>query len=147
MLASLITAFVSGEAMEIARRARTTLIIYVLVAILALTGIGFLVGAGYIAAANRYGNFEAALGFGVGFLVIAVVLVAARSIVASSRRKRDKRRSIDLATIVGAAAVTALPMLLRSKGGVIAPLIAAVAYMVYRENRKNEPDDRADSDP
>lgn len=138
MLASLITAFVSGEAMDIARRARTTLIVYVLVAILALTGIGFLVGAGYIAAAQRYGSLEAAIGFGLGFLAAAIIILVARSIVSSARRRREKRRSIDLATIIGAAAVTALPVLLRSKGGIAAPLIAAVAYMIYRENRKPE---------
>lgn len=142
MLASLIAAFVSGEAMDIARRARTTLIIYVLVAMLVLTGIGFLVGAGYIAAAREYGSLEAAIGFGLGFLAIAIVVIAARAIASSVRRSRRKRRSLDFATIVGAAAVTALPLLLRSKGGLIAPLIAAAAYMVYRENRKpDDPDD------
>lgn len=144
MLASLITAFVSGEAMDIARRARTTLVVYVVVAMLALTGIGFLVGAGYIAAAQRYGSLEAAIGFGLGFLAAAIIVLTARSVASSTRRRRDKRRSIDLATIAGAAAVTALPVLLRSKAVMVAPLIAAVAYMIYRENRK--PDDREEDE-
>lgn len=140
MLASLITAFISGEAVDIARRARTTFIIYVLASILAVTGIGFLVGAGYIAAAERYGSLAAAIGFGLGFLAVAIIVLASRSVVLSARRRREKRRSLDLAAIAGAAAITALPVLLRSKAGLIAPLIAVAAYMIYRENRK--PDDR-----
>ena len=31
-------------------------------------------------------------------------------------------------------------MLLKSRGGLIAPLVALAAYAIYRENRKDKPD-------
>jgi hypothetical protein len=141
MLASLIATFLSGEALDAVRRARATAIIYVVVAMLALTGIGFLIGAAYIAIARRYGNFEAALAFGIAFILIAVLVLLVRRIAMSIRRSRRKRRAVDLATIAGTAAVTALPLLLRSRAGLIAPLIALAAYVIYRENWKDRPGD------
>lgn len=141
MLASLIATFVSGEAKEAARRAKTKAIVYIVTAVLALTGIGFLIGAAYIAAARRYGSFEAALSFGIAFLMVAILIAAVRSIASSSRRRRRDRRTADLAAIAGTAAITALPLLLKSKAGIIAPLLAVVGYMIYRENRKSGPRD------
>ena len=117
MLASLIGGFISGEAMNTVRRMKSAAIAYVFVAIFAVTGIGFLVGAGYIAAARKYGSFEAAIAFGVGFIVIAILIFAIQSIAAARARRRRKQRGIDLATIAGAAAVTGLPILLRSRTG------------------------------
>jgi hypothetical protein len=143
MLASLIGAFISGEAMDAVRRAKTAAIIYMSAAILFLCGVGFLIGAGYIAAARRYGSLEAAIVFGVGFILIGGILLAIHAIVASARRRR-KRRSIDLAPLAGAAALTALPLLLKRGGGmaaILAPLIGFAAYAVYRENHKAGPDD------
>lgn len=135
ILASLIGGFISGEALDMARRAKTTALIYLIAGVLALIGLGFLVGAGYIAAARQYGSFEAALGFGLGFLAAAGLILLARTLARSPRRLRRHRRKADLATIAGTAAVTALPFLLRSKAGVLAPLIAVAAYMIYRESR------------
>ena len=140
MLASLIAAFVSGEAMDVARRAKWAAIAYLLAAILCLCGLGFLIGAAYIAAARRFGSIEAAIGFGIAFLVMAALVLAIRAIAASLRR-RPSRRTIDLATIAGAGAVSALPLLLRSRAGIISPLIALAAYAIYRENRKKKSDD------
>ena len=34
-----------------------------------------------------------------------------------------------------------LPVLLKSRAGIIAPLVAFAAYAIYRENRKGKPDD------
>ncbi|MBN9275510.1 MAG: hypothetical protein J0J15_35775, partial [Mesorhizobium sp.] len=70
-LASLLSALASGEAVSAVRRARTTAIVYALAALAALCGIGFLIGAAYIWASIRYGSLTAALGFGIGFLVLA----------------------------------------------------------------------------
>ena len=106
MLASLIAAFASGEAMKIVHRAKVTAIAYLLAAIATLCGLGFLVGAGYIAASRRYGDMEAAIGFGVGFMLIALLILAVRSIAARSRARRARRRGVDLAAIAGVAAVS-----------------------------------------
>jgi len=71
---------------------------------------------------------------------MAALVLAIRAIAASLRR-RPSRRTIDLATIAGAGAVSALPLLLRSRAGIISPLIALAAYAIYRENRKKKSDD------
>ena len=136
MLASLIAAFASGEAMNAVHRAKVTAIAYLLAAIATLCGLGFLIGAGYIAASRRFGDMEAAIGFGVGFLLIALIILAIRSITARSRARRKRRRGADLATIAGVAAVSVLPALLKSRAGIIAPLVAFAAYAIYRENQK-----------
>jgi hypothetical protein len=140
MLASLIAAFVSGEAMDVARRAKWTAIAYLIAAIFCLCGLGFLIAAAYMAAARRFGSIEAAIGFGIAFLLLTALVFAIRAIAASLRR-RPSRRSVDLATIAGAGAVSALPLLLRSKAGIISPLIVLAAYAIYRENRKKRPGD------
>lgn len=144
MLGSLIAAFVSGEAVNAIKRAKATIVVYLVAAILAFTGIGFLIGAAYVAAAHRIGSVEASIAFGVGFLVLAVLMVVIRSIALSVQRSRSRRRAADLAAIAGAAAATALPLLLRSKagiGGLAVPVIALVAYAIYRENSRGRTDD------
>jgi hypothetical protein len=143
MLASLIGAFISGEAVNIARRAKAAAIAYLVAAVFLLCGAGFMVGAGYIAAARRLGSIEAAIAFSVGFILIGAIVLAVHAIVASARRQR-KKRAVDLATIAGAAALTGVPLLLKrgaGMGAILAPLIALAAYAVYRENHKGGPND------
>jgi len=143
MLASLIGAFISGEAMTVARRAKAAAIAYLLAAILVLIGLGFLIGAAYIAAARHFGSITAAIGFGLAFLLLGGIVLAVHAIVASARRREKNRRGLDLATIAGAAAVSGLPLLFKRGGiaGVMAPLLALLAYAVYRENSSAPPDD------
>ena len=136
MLASLIGAFISGEALNAARRARNAAIAYAFVGLLVLTGLGFLTGAAYVAASRRWGSLEAAIGFGLVFLLVAVLILVVRWIAGSVRRSRAKRRGADIATIAGAAAVTALPLLLKSRLALVAPLLGIVAYAIYREQSR-----------
>ena len=142
MLASLIAAFASGEAMKVVHRAKVTAIAYALAGLCGFCGLGFLIGAGYIAASRRYGSLEAAISFGVGFIVIALLILAIRAIAARSRARRARRRGIDLAAIAGVAAMSVLPTLLKSRAGIIAPIVALAAYAIYRENLGKKPDDR-----
>ena len=141
MLASLIAAFASGEAMNVVHRAKVATIAYALAGLCGLCGLGFLIGAGYILASRRFGDLEAAIGFGVGFILIALLILAVRAIAARSRARRARRRGIDLATIAGVAAASALPALLKSRSGIIAPFVAVAAYAIYRENMDKKPDD------
>lgn len=139
MLASLIAGLASGETMLALRRARSAAIVYVLAAVAFLCGAGFLIAAFYIWAASRYGAIEAALGFGVGFLVLgAIVLMVHKFTTRSGVKRAAQRRSSDLTTIAVASALAAVPTLLRGKAGLgtlAAPAIAAIAYAIYRENR------------
>ena len=143
MLASLVAAFASGETAHAMKRVRSAAIAYVAAGVAAVCGAGFLVGAGYIWVEYRYGGLKAALFFGAGFLVLAVVILVVHRLVAGARARRiARRRSTDLATLGIAAALTTVPVLLRSKGVIIAPLAALAAYAIYRENRRPDPGDR-----
>lgn len=139
MLASLIAGFASGETGLAVRRMRRAAIAYLLAGVAALCGIGFLIGAGYIAAARRYGSLETSIAFGIGFLVLAgIVLLVHRLAAGSRKRKEAQRRSQDVTALAVASALALLPSLLRKPAGlgaVAAPAIAAVAYAIYRENR------------
>jgi hypothetical protein len=147
MLASLIGAFITGEAANMVKRAKGALVAYVVVALLFLTGVGFLVGAGYVAAARNLGSITAAIAFGVGFILIGAAVLGVRALVASMRRSRSRRRGLDVATLAAAAAATVLPLLVRRGGlaGLLAPVAAVVAYALYRESRKENP--LPDDDP
>jgi EamA domain-containing membrane protein RarD len=139
MLATLLASFASGEAMVAARRARQTAIAYLLAAAAALCGIGFLIGAGYIWTARRYGALEASLGFGIGFLVLAGIILVIYKLAVNRRREREiRQRNKEMANLAIAAGLSAVPTLLSSKAGlgaIVAPALAAVAYAIYRENR------------
>lgn len=142
MLASLIAAFASGETMRAVQRAKSAAIAYVLAGLLALCGVGFLVGAGYIWVADRYGAIEAAIAFGVGFIAVALLVLIVHAIASRSRARRASlRRSGDLTTIGAATALALLPALTR-KGGIgalLTPAIAILAYAIYRENTRPPP--------
>ena len=143
MLASLIASFASGETALAVRRARRAAIAYLLAGVAALCGIGFLIGAVYTWASQRYGAIEAALGIGVIFLLLSgLVLIIHTTTARIQARRAKERRASDLATVAVASALAVLPTLLRGKtglGAVIAPLVALTAYAIYRENRAKTP--------
>ncbi len=138
MLATLIASVLSGEASEAVARSRRALVAYALAGLLALVGVGFLIGAGHFALARRVGSFEASLWFGGGAIALALLVVIAHRIAANIRARRiAKRRRTEITAVASAAAVAAVPALLASKGrglALLAPALAAVAYAVWREN-------------
>jgi len=147
-LTSLIAGLASGETAAALKRARLAAIFYSLAALASLCGIGFLVGAAYIWFARRYGSIEASLGFGIGFLVIAGLLLVVFQISAGTRkRRRERRLKADMTAIGVSTALALLPTLLRGKGGLgllASPIVALAAYAIYRENAKphGRPGDR-----
>lgn len=146
MLASLIASFASGETALAVRRARRAAIAYLLAGVAAICGIGFLIGAVYIWASERYGAIEAAIGIGVIFLLISGIILIVHTTTSRIQAKRAKeKRASDLTTVAVASALAVAPTLLRGKAGLgaaIAPAVALAAYAIYRENRKKpkEPD-------
>jgi hypothetical protein len=148
MLGTLIATLLSGEAANSMRRARKALAAYLFAAVLAAVGLGFLIGAAYMAAARRLGPIEAALVFGGFFVFVAIVIVGVHSYVARRQaRIAAERRASDLAAVAGLAAVSALPGILRGKaasGGVGVAAAAAVAYGVYREYLRRKDRDLGD---
>ncbi|MEW9834400.1 hypothetical protein [Mesorhizobium marinum] len=150
MLASLLASLASGETVVALRRARRAAIVYLLVGLFAACGLGFLIGALYIWFAARYGSLEAAILFGLGFIVLALLVLLVDRLTAQSRaRKAAERRKSDLTAIGVAAAMAALPGLLRSRvglGATVVPALAVIAYAIYRENRAPEADPPSEQD-
>ncbi|MBZ9709376.1 hypothetical protein LB543_21870 [Mesorhizobium sp. ESP7-2] len=144
LLASLLSGFASGETMAVVRRARTAAIVYALAALAAFCGFGFLVGAAYIWTSARYGSLAAAVGFGVGFLVIAGLVLLTHRLMSGARVRREaRRRKADMKAIGITAALAVLPTLLKGKGGlgvILGPAVALAAYAIYRENVKSDTD-------
>ena len=140
MLASLIAGLATGETLAALRRLRRAAIAYVLAGILALFGAVFLLVAGTIWAARRYGAIEATLGIGAAFLVLAIVIVLVHKVTSRVRKKAAVRqRNRDFAKAAVAAGIAVAPALLSGRAGkaaLLAPAIAAVAYAIYRENSK-----------
>jgi len=147
LLASLITALVSGETLLAVRRARRAAVVYGIATVLGLLGVIFLVVAGYVAAAERLGAITAALAFGGGFLVLAVLMLLVHRVGASfDRRRTRRRRKTEITQVAIATGLAVLPALLRGRAGtatLLAPAIAAVAYAIYRENSPKKPEDEA----
>jgi hypothetical protein len=144
MWGTLLSGILNLEPSLFIRRARNAVIIYLLALAAFLCGVGFLIGAGYIYAAQRYGGFHASLGFGVGFVVLAVLIFATYQIASavSERRKAREQRAAQMSSLL-AAALALLPALLRSRtglAGLLTPVVALIAYMIYKEN-SGTPDD------
>lgn len=117
---------------SITERVRNAVILNAVMITLAAIGAGFLVAAGYIAVAQQLGGLYAALIFGGGFLLLALAVYLG-SLIGQSRHKREvaeKRRSSETSAFVTTAALTALPVLLKSplvrKLGLPAAAIAAL---------------------
>lgn len=138
-IATLIASIVSGEASETMASARRAALFYAAAAVLVLCGVGFLVGAGFILLSREIGSLAAALWFGGGFVLAGLILVMIHRVMARARaRQAAQRRSSEMAAVASAAAFAALPALLAGRGraaALMAPVIAGLAFAVYRENR------------
>ncbi|HRP79367.1 MAG TPA: hypothetical protein PL183_09780 [Aquamicrobium sp.] len=144
-LVSVIAAIVSGEASDAVARARRAALLYVVAGLFLCIGIFFLLAAGFVVAARELGTVEAALWFGGGFILLALLVLAVKKIGARARARHEaKRRREEARTVASAAAVALLPTLLASRArglALIFPVAAALAYGVLRENAPRRPDE------
>jgi zinc transporter ZupT len=148
VLATLVAALASLDPSRTKRRFRRALIYYAFAGIALLLGFGFLLVAAFIWAAARWGAFEAALGFGFGFLALAAIIMMVHRVVVArrARRRAEQEKAEQFRSIATAAAVAAVPALVRKAGivGTLAlPLAALAAFAIWQENK---PRDRGDLD-
>lgn len=145
MLGSLIAAFLSGETAGLLSRARRSAILMGFAALTGVVGCVFLIVAGYIAAARRWGPIEAALAFGVGFILVAILLLLINLVLSRGARKTaSTRRRSEIVSIATAAGIGMLPALLKGRGSLgtlLVPLAGLAAYALYRENSRPSGDD------
>ena len=104
------------EIETITERVRNAVILNAAMIGFAVIGAIFLIVAGFLAVAQQLGGIYAALIFGGGFLALALAVYFGAQI-GKGRRKRyvaEKRRSSETGAFVTTAALTALPVLLKS---------------------------------
>jgi len=131
------------EARGMVSRLRSLAVVYTIVALLCLLGLGFLIAAGFMALADIVGALNAALILGGTFLLLALAVYLGSRIGEGRHRRRlaEKRRSGEAGAFLTTAALTALPMLMRS------PLIvrlglpaAALATLVLLHEAEDDED-------
>lgn len=119
---------------------RRAALFYVLAGITFALGLVFLLIAAFIFFAERYGALPAALGFGGGFVMLAVLILAIYSLSGNrpSPRLEREERADQMKAMATAVAIGAAPAILRSTGilgAVVLPAIAVLGYAIYRENQ------------
>jgi NADH:ubiquinone oxidoreductase subunit 6 (subunit J) len=137
-----LAALLGIEVEAITDRAKKLVIVYAVISLFLLLGCFFLVAAGFFALATQIGPIYAALVLGGVFLVLALAVFAGAQIGESNRKRRtvERRRSSETGAFVTTAALTALPVLLRSpvirKLGL--PAAALAAFLLVRNADDND---------
>lgn len=136
-----LAALLGIEVESITARIRNTIIVNMVMLGLALIGAVFLLVAGFLALADLYGAIYAALIIAGVVLVLALAVYLGTRIGENRHRRQvaDKRKSTETSAFVTTAALTALPVVLRSPMGraIALPAAALAAYLLVRKS--NEP--------
>jgi hypothetical protein len=145
MLRGLIAMVLSGEARRFAGRARSAALLYLLAFLAFAIGAGFLVGACFVLAAERFGTVNAAVAFGLGFGAAGLASLIVNALMARAwRRRREREKASEWQALAMTAALALLPSLVRSragKAGLILPVLGLIALRILDENRKPDKDD------
>lgn len=139
MFAALIAQIAAGETAKIVQRMKRAALAYAVAGLLLFLALIFALIAVYVWMAVKYGPISAAMVFTAVFAVLGVVVIVGHRVTSRVQARRAaRRRSVDAKAIATTAAVAAIPALLARKGTGIAllvPLLGAVGYLIYQENR------------
>ena len=130
-----LAALLGIEAEHLVSRLKGLVLLYAAITLLGLTGLGFLLAAGFMLLADAVGALYASLILAGTFLLLALALYLGLAIgERRNRRGRDtRRRSSETGAFLTTAAITALPVVLRSpllvKLGLPAAAIAAFTLL------------------
>jgi len=146
VLGPLFATLVSFNAPRMARRLRRFAIDYAIAGVALVLGLGFLLAAAFIWAAERWGGFEAALGFGIGFTALAAItmMVHRLVVVRNARRREAELRAEQMRSLAAAAMIAAAPTLMRKAGivgSIVLPLAGLAAYVFWRMKTPSDPDE------
>ena len=148
MLATLAKAILTLDLSVVSRRIRRGVISYAIAGLALLIGLGFLLAAAFIVAAREFGTLYASLGFGAGFIILAVIVLTIQAVVsrAEARRRARELKSAELKSLVTATALSMLPVLMKHKGGVLSALMPIAAMAAYSFYKRSAPEDERDPD-
>lgn len=139
---SFLISLLTGEAADVAARARRSVVEYAVAGMAALIGFAFLLIAAFAFVSDhlRYGPLKTALAFAAFFLALAVVMLIYHRLRATARARRAReKRQADVKAAVSGALLAALPSMLPRRGGVgsfVLPALAAIAFAIYHENKR-----------
>ena len=139
-----LAALLGIEVEGITERMRALAMIYGLIALFVLLGLGFLLAAGFMLVAAQLGPLYAALIFAGAFLLLALAIYLGARIGKSRHRRElaNRRRASETGAFLTTAAITALPVMLKSpllvKLGL--PAAALAAFALLRDNAETDGD-------
>lgn len=132
------------EVESITDRIKHAVITNAVIATFGVIGVVFLLVAGFMALALQVGGINAGLIFGGVFLLLALAVYLGNSI-GERRRQRElavRRRSSETSAFVTTAAITALPVLLRSPWlrTLGLPAAALAAFLLIKNSSDGDQD-------
>lgn len=139
LFAPILSALVSTEVQAATKRAKRSAITYGIIAVAALIGVVFLLIATYFALAVRFGLIHSALLIAAGCAVVAVIAYIVNHVLdnAEKRRLEQRRAAIDVNTALTAAAVAAVPSLLKKPILTVGlPIVGFLAFSLLSRGKK-----------
>jgi uncharacterized membrane protein len=137
-----LAALIGIEIHSITERAKNAAILYALTVVFGVTALGFGIGAAYMATAGALGGLYAALIFAIAFLVLALITWAVIKIGEGQHqaKKFSRKKSSETGALVTTAALTALPILLKSPlvRTLGLPAAAVAGYLFVRNADKRD---------
>lgn len=125
------------EIEAITDRVKTLIIVNSVIGIFGVIGVVFLLIAGFLALSDVYGSIYAALIFGGVFVVLAIAVFLGAKIGEGKRHRQvvERKKSHDTNAFITTAALSVLPVLLRSPTvrAVGIPAAAVAAFFLARK--------------
>ena len=125
------------EIEAITDRVKTLIIVNTVIAVFGVIGVVFLLIAGFLALSDVYGGIYAALIFGGVFVVLALAVFLGAKIGEGKRHRQivERKKTHDTNAFITTAALSVLPVLLRSPTvrAVGIPAAAVAAFFLARK--------------
>lgn len=124
----------------VTQRAKRSAIFYSIIAIVSVIGVFFALIAAYLALATRFGLINSALLMTAGCAIVAVITYTINRVLDNAERRRleQRRAAIDTNAALTAAAVAAVPSLLKRPLLTVAlPVVGLIAFSLLSGDKKS----------
>ncbi len=132
-LLPILSGMMTSDVQDAITRTKRSAALALLIGVLGLTAYVFLMLAAFLKLAETRGNLDAALILGVGMVAACGIVWGAMSAVAAIARRRSARRHAEFHSQL-AVAMSALPLVLRSKPLLVAAAIGAMVFLGTSRN-------------